>query len=498
MMYLSKSKYCELWQCPKMAWLRKYKPEAAASDDGAQARMDDGNTVGDLAMGLFGDFAEVTEFKDGRLDIDAMIKKTKAHMDKGTPVICEASFAFEGLYCAVDILRRERGGRAIYEVKSSTHYDKAVYYADVAYQTYVLRRCGVNVTGAYLVYINSDYVFNGELELSKLFRIVDISENIAGEYANVEANINAARTLMESDEEPYFDLSAGCKKPYPCDFWGYCARNLPVPSVFDLYRLPLEKKLEYYREGLVSFEALERSGKKMSAAAKRQMDFSLRDRGTFVDKKQIKAFLERLSYPLYFLDFETVQPAVPRYPGTRPYTQIPFQYSLHYIESEDGDIRHCEFLADPGVDPRRDIAESLCRDIPMNVCVTAYNKSFECLRLKELAEMFPDLREHLMNIADNVVDLLTPFQSGWYYNRAMGGSFSIKSVLPAVCPGDPKLDYHNLDGVHNGGEAMNAFAHMEKMTPEERETTRRNLLKYCELDTYAMVKVWEKLRDAVM
>ena len=133
------------------------------------------------------------------------------------------------------------------------------------------------------------------------------------------------------------------------------------------------------------------------------------------------------------------------------------------------------------------------RNPDKNVCVTAYNKSFECTRLKELAEAFPDLAEHLLNIRDHIVDLLVPFQSGWYYNRAMGGSFSIKSVLPAIFPDDPDLDYHNLEGIHNGSEAMNAFAAMERMTPQERESTRQNLLKYCELDTYAMVKVWEEL-----
>ena len=129
----------------------------------------------------------------------------------------------------------------------------------------------------------------------------------------------------------------------------------------------------------------------------------------------------------------------------------------------------------------------------MDGSVTAYNKSFECTRLKELAETFPNLAEHLLNIRDHIIDLLVPFQSGWYYNRAMGGSFSIKSVLPAIFPDDPDLDYHNLEGIHNGSEAMNAFAAMEQMTPQERESTRQNLLKYCELDTYAMVKVWEEL-----
>jgi len=184
---------------------------------------------------------------------------------------------------------------------------------------------------------------------------------------------------------------------------------------------------------------------------------------------------------------------VPQFPGTKPYQQIPFQYSLHYIEEPGGELKHKEFLAESGVDPRRAIAESLCRDIPMHTCVTAYNRGFECGRINELALLFPDLAPHLLNIRSNIQDLLTPFQSGYYYNRAMGGSFSIKSVLPALYPDDPSLDYHNLEGVHNGGEAMDLFPKIKDLPPEEQVIARKNLLEYCKLDTYAMVKVWEEL-----
>ena len=223
------------------------------------------------------------------------------------------------------------------------------------------------------------------------------------------------------------------------------------------------------------------------------MQYAVSDLGTYIDKPAIKDFLNTLSYPLYFLDFETIQQVIPQFEGTKPYQQIPFQYSLHYIEYEGGPLLHKEFLAESGTDPRRLIAESLCKDIPMDVCVTAYNKGFECARLKELAETFPDLSHHLLNIRSNIKDLLTPFQSGYYYNKAMGGSFSIKSVLPAIFPNDPSLDYHNLDQIHNGTEAMTIFNKIKDMSPEEQEKTRYNLLKYCELDTYAMVKVWKEL-----
>lgn len=199
---------------------------------------------------------------------------------------------------------------------------------------------------------------------------------------------------------------------------------------------------------------------------------------------------------MYFLDFETEMPSVPKYVGTSPLAQIPFQYSLHFIENEGGELGHKEFLAKEGTDPLRPIAEALCRDIPKDVTVLAYNMAFECSRLRELAGYFPDLAEHLENIADNVRDLIVPFRSGWYYNWRMGGSFSIKSVLPALFPDDPSLDYHNLEGIHNGGEAMKAFSAMVGMSAEEAAKTRENLLRYCELDTLAMVRVWEKLKEA--
>ncbi len=493
----SKSKYCGLWQCPKIAWLRKYKPDEITVDGSVLARMEAGNIVGDLAMELFGDFVEVTAYDGEKIDLSKMIENTKAEMAKGTPVICEASFDFNGLYCAVDILKKEGDGWAIYEVKSSTHEDKQVYAADVAYQKYVLESCGVNVTGTYLICINNEYVFDGTLDIHQLFKIADISEGVFFESANIKTNLNVAELILKSTEEPPIDLSTACNNPYRCSFWSYCSRHIPHPSVFDLYRLSFSKKIDLYKKSKIKFEDLIFEETITNEKQLRQMSFSLKDQGTYIDKSGINEFLDTLSYPLYFLDFETVQPVIPEYIGTKPYSQIPFQYSLHYIEKEGGELKHKEFLAESGTDPRRALAERLCEDIPLNVCVTAYNKAFECTRIKELAEAFPDLAEHLLNIERNIKDLLVPFQGGYYYNKAMGGSFSIKSVLPAIFPDDPALDYHNLEQIHNGGEAMSIFPQIKDMPKEEQETTRKNLLRYCELDTYAMVKIWEELKRVV-
>ncbi len=497
MLYLSKSKYCGLWQCPKIAWMRKYKPDEVAIDSSVLSRMENGNIVGDLAMGLFGDFVEVTAYNGDKIDIWKMLENTKSEMEKGTEVICEASFDYNGLYCAVDILKKENDGWAIYEVKSSTHDEKDVYTADVAYQKYVLENCGVNVTGTYIITLDNEYVLEDKLDIHKLFKITDVSDRLDSELTNITANLSIAERLLKSDEEPNIDIHIGCKNPYLCGFWSYCTKHIPTPSVFDLYRLPFKDKLDYYYKGTYKFEDLLYEESMTNPKRLRQILHYVSDQPDYIDKDGIRDFLDTLSYPIYFLDFETIQPVIPEFIGTKPYSQIPFQYSLHYIEKPGGELKHKEFLAVSGEDPRRAIAERLCEDIPKNVCVTAYNKAFECTRIKELAETFPDLADHLLNIEGNIKDLLVPFQKGYYYNKAMGGSFSIKSVLPALFPNDPSLDYHNLEGVHNGGEAMTIFPKIKDMPLEEQEKARHNLLKYCELDTYAMVKVWEKLIDAV-
>lgn len=502
MVYLSKSKYCGLWQCPKIAWLRKYMPEAATFDGAVLARMKAGSEVGVLAKGLFGSCVDVTAYNGDKLALPQMIAKTRAEMNRGTHNICEASFSYNGLYCAVDILKKEDNGWSIYEVKSSTKHkkndetekdDKEIYIADISYQKYVLEHCGVNVVGTYLVCLNGDYIFDGELDLSQLFYISDVSCAVELESINIENNLSIAEKILSSSDEPDIDLNVNCNRPYLCAFWNFCTKHIPEKSVFDIYRLPFSKKIDYYKKGWINYQQLLENAPIKNEKQLRQLKYGLDDMGTFINKEKIGEYLQKFSYPLYFLDFETIQPVVPQFTGTRPYSQIPFQYSLHYIESENGTLKHKEFLAESGSDPRRTLAERLCKDIPTGSCVTAYNKAFECTRIKELAEIFPDLAEHLLDIRDHIIDLIVPFQSGWYYNSAMKGSFSIKSVLPAIFPNDPTLDYHNLDGVHNGAEAMTIFPMIASMPPEEREKARCDLLKYCELDTYAMVKIWQEL-----
>ena len=511
---LSKSRYTKYCKCPKALWLGKNKPDAAIIDANVEARFADGNIVGDLAMGLFSDYVEVTTMNGDKLDLSAMIEKTRELMTGGScNVICEASFNYisdgRNNYCAVDILRRTPGGWAIYEVKSTTSHigdefdnpEKFLKYAtDIAYQKWVLEMCGVNVTGTYLVTLNSDYVRQGEIDIQQLFNIIDLKELVANEHAKVANNTSSAHSVLEMENEPCKNIGVHCTNPYQCEFWQYCTKQAGLDlendktTVFDLYRLSAKKKFGYLDKGLVTFKDI--CNEKLNDKQRMQVDCTLNGQD-YINKAGIKEFLNKITYPLYFLDFESMQPTLPQWDGTRPYMQVCFQYSLHYIEHEGGELKHKAFLAPgDGSDPRRSLAEALCRDIPMNVCTMAYNDPFEKTRIKEMAEAFPELAPHLNNIRENIIDLLIPFREGHCYTPAMGGSFSIKSVLPALFPNNDELNYHNLNHrVQNGGQAMTVFPQIKDMPAEEAAETRRALLDYCHLDTLAMVRVWEKLKE---
>ena len=496
---LSKSKYTSFRKCPKCLWLGAYKPEEQVIDPSTQNRFDVGTNVGELAKGLFGSSTDVTTLTDdGHLDIKSMLTRTQQCLNDGTENICEAAFSHNGCYCAVDILRKTDNGYAIYEVKSSTSADKEVYAQDVAFQKWVLTQCGVNVTGTYLVCINNQYVRNGALDIHQLFSINDISKAVEAEYPQVAANCNKAKAVLDNTVEPAVSIGSHCHEPYGCGFMSYCLRQCGIPdnepTVFDLYRSSFDKQLEHVHNGIVTFPDIIKSGINLTPMQKIQVDCTMHGT-THIDKAALREFLNTLSYPIYHLDFETMMPIFPPFDGTRPYQQIPFQYSLH-IEHDDGTLEHREFLGNGVDDPRRSLAEQLCRDIPLNVCTLAYNKGFECGRINELAQFYPDLADHLRNIADHIVDLIDPFRAGYYYVPAMGGSFSIKSVLPALFPDDPNLNYHNLSELcQNGGDAMTIFPRIKDMSPDEAAAAREALLRYCELDTFAMVKVLSKLRE---
>ena len=496
-MYFSKSKYCAGQQCPKILWMDRNMPEQKTEQD--DSRVKAGLMVGDLAMGYFSAFTEVPFDHE---DMGGMIDETKRLLEAGIAVITEASFSYDGNFCSVDILRKTAGDYEIVEVKSSSGEDgdesdkiKQEYFDDMAYQYYVVSHSGLNISKISLMQLNREYIRHGVLDLQKLFVLIDCIDEVLDMQKYIPENIANIKAVATQKGEPVPPIGSRCKG---CAYKGWCFRDLPKNNVFDIgWSMWGSKKDQAYSSGFVSFEDVLNSPTTLSERQLLQVKTVVNNLPPHIEPYSIRQFLNGLSYPLYHLDFETIQPTVPPWDGIKPYQQIPFQYSLHIQARPCAESVHHEFLAKEGEDPRRAVAERLCADIPKNVCVLAFNAGFEKGRLKELAGAFPDLSAHLLNIRDNVKDLADPFSKGYYYCREMGGSYSIKVVLPALCGGDPELDYHALDLIHNGSEAMNAFLDLHKRPPEEIAKVRAALLAYCRLDTLAMVKVLEKLYEAV-
>ena len=488
--YLSKSSYCKCVQCKKILWLERYRQEILPAPD--KSVFEKGRQVGELAKGLFGKYKDIPYDKD----ISLRVERTDELLLEKPNIITEASFSFENNFCSVDILKNDADGVEIYEVKSSTKI-KDIYLDDVAYQYYVVTSLGLNVKKACIVYINNEYIRGKELEMDKLFTIEDVTELVRQKQGEIKANIDFINDFLNEhgeDCEPANDIGPHCFDPYSCDFWDYCTRNLEKPNVFDISGMYKSKKFEKYYEGKISFDDLK--NEKINPKYLEQIDFELNNREAKIRKEAIRDILDSLKYPLYFIDYETCQYAIPEFEGTKAYQQIPFQYSLHIIKEKGSPLEHKEYLAEIGDENIiRNFAESMINDLPENGSVIVYNKAFEASRNREIGEMYPDLKEEMERINANMVDLMIPFRNRDYYKKEMKGSYSIKYVLPALYPDDPELDYSQLSMIHRGDEASNAFLSLNNKTPEEQEKIREGLLEYCKLDTYAMVKIWQNFKE---
>ena len=491
-MIVSKSKFLTYKGCPKALWMSLNMPEQTVEDPTADKRIEDGKEVGKLAKEYFPNTIDTTSYKeDGSLDIENMIGLTNRYLLADNITIAEASFSIAGLFCSVDLLHKVGDSYEIYEVKATTCVERE-HLIDAAFQKYVLEKRGLKISSVYILHLNKNYIRRGDLNLKFLFLKEQVNNQILfiDTFENLDRDLKEIQEICKLKEEPKQLLHQSCKS---CSFKKYCQRKLPVPCVLDINGI--RGGYDYVNAGIITYSDLLFNTTKLNKRQKVQIESYLRKEDLLTDKPALEAFLKTIKYPVYHLDFESFQLPIPPCDGAWPYEQIPTQYSLH-IEYEDGRLEHKEFLGD-SIDPRRAIAEALCRDIPFDACVLAYNKTFECGRIAELADLFPDLRDHLSNMKDNVVDLIIPFKSGSFYSASMGGSNSIKAVLPALYPDDKDLDYHALPVVHNGGEAMDIYPKMLDADPIEKAKIRDGLLKYCCLDTLAMVKVLRKIKEFV-
>lgn len=490
-MFFSKSKYIRGTQCAKSLWLQTYKKDVLSKpDENALAKFSTGDKVGELACKLFPNGVKI-EFEGS--SFDEKCEQTRQLLKNNQEVIYEATFCYNDILVMIDILQNTKEGLIINEIKSSTSL-KNIYTDDCSLQYYVLSNLNYKIKQVNLIHLNNGYYKDDFLDINQLFISNDITDKIIQNQEQVKENLKYFEEILNKKEEPDMDIGTQCFDPYECDGYEYCwikQRNLcENENIFNISRLNANKKFELYYKDIIDFKDI----KDLSIFNENQqiqIKASL-NKEIYINKENIKKFLNTLTYPIYHLDFETFMQAVPEFKGVKPYMQIPFQYSLH-IDYKDK-LEHKEFLSECRIDPRYELAKNLINDIPKDACVLAYNASFEKGVIRNLALIFPEFSEHLLNIEKNIKDLMLPFQNKDYYHYKMQGSYSIKKVLPALIP-DMEKAYKDLELIHNGNEAMQSFELMQNMDQNTQVKYRKALLEYCKLDTLAMVKILKHLEE---
>jgi hypothetical protein len=486
---LSKSTFLRGVQCQKSLYLNHYHHELRDElEEGAQHRMRLGLQVGELARDLFpgGELARTK----GPFIAKAALDRTRKLIDGGTPVIYEAAVQHDGVLTFLDILVRTDSGWHAYEVKSTTAV-KDEHHLDVALQYFILNSLGMQIEDMFLLHLNRDYVRHGDLDLAALFTPISLLEQAQALQTAVAAGIEACKATLKCDSVPEIDIGPYCKDPVECDFIGHCWAHVPEVSVFNVHYLG-KKAFNLYAQDVLRIEDIPE-------------DYPLSKRPRFhveahksgqkiVDRNEIRAFLDGLTYPLHFLDFETFMLPIPPFNGTRPYIQIPYQFSLHLRDQPGGELRHSGFMAEAGTDPRQEFIERLLEGTQQSGSIVVYNLAFERTRLTELAEGFPEFTEQLQERIERLVDLMVPFKQRHLYLPEMHGSYSIKAVLPTLVD---DLSYAGMS-ISDGTQAMVAYLSTWEDPDQARISTIRNeLWEYCKLDTLAMVRITDELERVI-
>lgn len=478
---LSKSQYVRALQCHKALYLYRNNRELMSPVSAAdQMTFDQGTYFGELARKRFGNGILVEE---DHKHLEEAVETTRKLIEKGATLLYEAAFKFDDVVVRVDVIELTEGRWKLYEVKSTTKVEDT-HLDDVAVQRYVMHGAGYIVSHAAVVHADSEYVRRGDLNLVALFKITDVSAETDAKVFEVARNIAAMKAMLGASE-PETPIGAHCTKPYPCAFQGHCWKDVPEHSVFDLAYAQMPKKVDLWHRGIQTVAEIP-AGEKLSANQERQVRVA-KSGIPIVSTVGIREILHGLSYPRYFLDFETINPAVPLYDGTSPFEQVPFEASLHVQAHRGAPLYHFEFIGDGIADPRRGLTEFLLEHIGQSGSVVAYHKSFEGGCLERLGAWFGGSHGgRITDIVGRLWDLADFFRKGIIVLPEFHGSWSIKKVLPALVPG---AGYQGL-AIADGAAAMAAYYRLLKpgyVSEEERAKILADLKTYCAKDTMAMV-----------
>ncbi len=482
---LSKSKLLALRQCPKRLWLEVHQPEARQDSGATLASFAAGHQVGDIARQIY-DPQQRGHLIDPQVEgFDAVFARTQALLQSRQPIF-EAGFRAEGALAFADVLLPTHGGGwRMVEVKSSTSV-KDYHRDDAAVQAFLARACDVPLQSIALAHIDNQWTYPGHGDYRGLLVEQDLSEDAFARTDEVRAWIAEAQAVVARQTAPCVSTGSQCSVPYECGFLAHCQSQEPQAE-HPVHWLPRRSNaLNAHIETHGTRELRDLPDSLLNPTQQRVKTATLSGLA-FFDQAAAAQALAAHQLPGYFLDCETIQFAVPIWPGTRPYQQIPFQLSVHQL-GQMGHVAHQAFLDLTGDNPALPFAQALVAACGESGPVFVYNAGFETARIRELAERHPRLAPALQAINDRVVDLL-PIARQHYYHPSQQGSWSIKAVLPALCP---DLRYSQLEGVQDGGAAQQAYLEaIAPATPAARKAElERQLLAYCHLDTWAMVRLW--------
>lgn len=478
---LSKTKIMRGYRCAKAIYLTIHQPdlEPPIGPD-QQAVFDQGNWVGEVAR---------TYYPGGVLidnkpwDFGGSLKRTRELLKEGTEFIYEAAFDYKGCYARADILKysKETKRWTLIEVKSGTKV-KPEYIEDVGLQAWIIANSGLPLEKICILHLNPDCRFP---DLKNLFVEVDVTDQLRENYRDIGPRLNAIFGAIRSPEVPDVDIGPQCTLSRDCEFKAVCfaQKNIPEVSVFDIPRFR-DKVWEYYKKGQVELKDIDTLG--LSEQQRHMIEAHVNNEA-FVDKPAIRTAIQNWRYPLVYLDFETVNPPIPRYHGTGPYQQVPFQFSVH-IQQEPGGatLVHKEFLHDSGTDPRLSLIPALLEACEGDGTIIAYYAKFEIKCIEDLADFSPEHREELLALVPRFADPLDVFRDA-VYDPAFKGSYSLKAVAPALLGGE--FSYADME-VGDGLAAQRAFAELIADGTDEnrRSEIRAAMLEYCAKDTLAMVE----------
>jgi hypothetical protein len=491
-MGISKSKFVAGLSCEKRLFFEVNHPELKTPISASQeAKFALGHRIGALSQDRF--LGGVNAEPENKRNFQIWIESTRSFIANGESIIYEAAFSYQGSFCALDILLNQNGNLTAIEVKSGLS-ETDVYLKDAAFQYFVMSQAGYAPDRFYLLLVNGEYVRGAALDVHQLFKTVDITEEVLALQNFVANNLANFQAMLDANVLPIKDIGPHCSEPYDCPFYAHCSAHLPAENPITELRGSSKKVWELYNQGVLSiadipenFELLKSQYSQVNGVINGAEVLRL---------EPIRKFLENVTYPLHFFDFETVWPAIPMAQGIKPYGHLSFQYSMH-IMLENGELEHREYLANPdlilqGINTEYDLIQKMKKDFGSEGSIIAFNKSFEETRIRDMIQRFPQESAFLNGLLLRFVDLMSIFRSmNIYYLPAMKGSYSIKYVLPAI---DPAFSYSDLE-IGNGGDASNIFATKASGDFEgDWPSTREALLKYCERDTYGMVVIWNHLK----